>query len=238
MDVLKNYVDNIFSPYEENLKSLQLKENILSHMEDQYEDLKAQNISEEEIIGTIITKFGSFDDLLSELNLKSKEKINDLTKEDMEIINEYKPFSKKFPIYIAIGVVLCIFAAGLFPFLEEYIGDSIAIIVFFIFIAAGVSLFIISGIKKSYFTNYFKSRNLTQYYDTSEDNYINSENYKKYSSAESAVHGILWLVIVGIYLLLGFVGGYWHPGWIIFVIGGLLSAIISLIFELFLRGKK
>lgn len=240
MEVLTNYVENIFLAYEENGKTLQLKNDILSHMEDEYEDLKSKGISEEEIIGTIISKFGSFDDLLSDLQLKNSNpyKSIELSEEDKEIIEEYKAFSKKFPVYIAIGVILCIIAVGLFPAFKEIYSKTIAIIIFFTLIAIGVAIFIISGMKKDYYNNYFKSKGLTQYYDTSEEVYYENESYKRNNIIENAIHSILWMTIIIIYLFIGFVWGYWHPGWILFIIGGLTSGIISTVFALIINNKK
>lgn len=33
------------------------------------------------------------------------------------------------------------------------------------------------------------------------------------------------LIATGIFLLLGFVWDKWHPGWVVFLIGGILCAI-------------
>ena len=39
------------------------------------------------------------------------------------------------------------------------------------------------------------------------------------------VDGVIMLIATGIFLLLGFVWNKWHPGWVVFPIGGLLCAI-------------
>lgn len=45
------------------------------------------------------------------------------------------------------------------------------------------------------------------------------------------VNSILWTFIVAIFLVLGFVWNLWHPGWIVFVVGGLLSGVVSTIYS-------
>jgi len=39
---------------------------------------------------------------------------------------------------------------------------------------------------------------------------------------------ILWIVIVSVYLMLGFVFDAWHPGWVVFPIGGGITAFMAI----------
>ena len=32
-----------------------------------------------------------------------------------------------------------------------------------------------------------------------------------------------------LFLVLGFVGGWWHPGWVVFPVGGIICGIVSAI---------
>ena len=41
--------------------------------------------------------------------------------------------------------------------------------------------------------------------------------------------GIIMMSVAAIYLIIGFVWGFWHPGWIVFPVGGIICAIINLI---------
>lgn len=238
MESLKNYIDSIFYAYEENEESIRLKNDILSHMEEEYEDLLRSGKNRNEAIGIIVEKFGSFDDLQDSLTLKGSGEDTILTEEDRVTIEEYKSFSNKFPILIAIGVAFCLMAAATFSLFENLFSDSVAIIIFFSFITIGVTIFIIAGVKKSNYINYFKSRGLTQYYDVDEYGYYHKENIefkRKRQLLSSVLESVLWLSIVGIYLILGFVYGLWHPGWIIFIIGGIISGIIEVILEYIYR---
>ncbi|QQK08722.1 hypothetical protein [Miniphocaeibacter halophilus] len=54
MEVLKTYIENIFSSYKEDEKSIRIKNDILTHMEDEYEDLILNGKSSEEAVGIII----------------------------------------------------------------------------------------------------------------------------------------------------------------------------------------
>lgn len=57
--------------------------------------------------------------------------------------------------------------------------------------------------------------------------HILGENDEKKNSLSEALNAVLWMVTVIVYLLLGFLGNYWHPGWIVFVVAAFLSGIIE-----------
>ncbi|NLF46835.1 MAG: hypothetical protein GX578_00790, partial [Clostridiales bacterium] len=38
---------------------------------------------------------------------------------------------------------------------------------------------------------------------------------------------IIMLSATAIFLLLGFLGGYWHPAWVVFPLGGIMCGIVS-----------
>lgn len=46
-----------------------------------------------------------------------------------------------------------------------------------------------------------------------------------------AVCGAVMLTATAVFLLIGFIGGYWHPAWVAFPTGGIICGIINLIFN-------
>lgn len=46
-----------------------------------------------------------------------------------------------------------------------------------------------------------------------------------------AICGAVMLTATAVFMLLGFIGNYWHPAWIVFPIGGIICGIINLIFN-------
>ena len=54
---------------------------------------------------------------------------------------------------------------------------------------------------------------------------------KKIRSLGEMIRSIIMLSATAIYLLLGFVWELWHPGWVIFPVGGILCGIVSVIFN-------
>lgn len=58
-----------------------------------------------------------------------------------------------------------------------------------------------------------------------------SKNPTQIEKIAEAISGAIMLSATAIFLLLGFLGGYWHPGWVAFPIGGILCAIINTIIK-------
>ncbi|QQK08723.1 hypothetical protein [Miniphocaeibacter halophilus] len=173
-------------------------------------------------------------ELLSELELKNSDENITLSKEDLETVEEYKKFSTIFPIVIAAGIIFYILGVGVTGGLSFMLPKSFLPFIFFSFVAAGTGLLAFAGIKKNYFIDYFKSKGLTQYYDVEEYGPpVDSKNKKYYRRKKSLglFEDIMWIVIVIIYLYLGFFKGLWHPGWIVFLIGTIMSIIIKIAIE-------
>ena len=55
------------------------------------------------------------------------------------------------------------------------------------------------------------------------------EKEEKNQRLKTVLSTILWPVTVVVYLLMGFLGDLWHPGWLIFPVAAILQKLISLI---------
>lgn len=73
MKIIEEFIDSLFSGVVETSETKQLKADLLANAEDRYEDLLSQGKSENEAIGTIISEFGTIDELMEELNLENKQ---------------------------------------------------------------------------------------------------------------------------------------------------------------------
>ena len=63
---------------------------------------------------------------------------------------------------------------------------------------------------------------------------------KKKSKASIILDGVCGLIMVVctlVYLLIGFIANIWHPTWVVFVIGGVVCAIIGIIKDTILKVK-
>ncbi|MDQ0360746.1 permease prefix domain 1-containing protein [Breznakia pachnodae] len=127
-----------------------------------------------------------------------------------ELRRGYADYKARSGILIGVGVVLCIVAVGLFTLVEWILGDAFAILVFFAIVSAGVFMFIKTGTEAEGYELFVKGKTAS-----------------KKAQQDSPLYGIIMLSATGIFLLLGFLGHLWHPGWVVFPIGGILCGIVA-----------
>lgn len=161
MDTIVNYVENMFKtlPKTEELKKL--KSEILSNMEDKYQELKEDGKTENEAIGIVISEFGNIDEIIKEFgveinNSKSEESLPTIY---IDRVKEYLNVKKQTSFLVSIGVALCMLGAAILIMLQQMAEDRIIltgvaldtkdivpVIILLIFVGIAVGLFIYSGI--------------------------------------------------------------------------------------------
>lgn len=163
MDTIRNYLDNMFSAFPNTAEVNNIKENLLSSMEDKYIELKNCGKSENEAIGIVISEFGNIDELANELGFQK----TDIDVEPAlpvihkEVVDQFLSTQKSYGGLIAFGVFLCIMSPAtfiLFYSLSELRGlsprtSNLALFPLFILIAIAVSLFIFSGFQLDKYDN-------------------------------------------------------------------------------------
>ncbi len=148
METIKTYLDNMFFNLPVNDKTARIKEQMLSNMEEKYNELKAEGRSEHEAIGIVIGEFGSIDELTEEFGLAEKEQ----PEGDARIITqeeaiEYLSVRKRTSWLTGIGIAFCISAAGALiaitgiPIIHA---GTYGVGAMLVCVAIGVALFIIS----------------------------------------------------------------------------------------------
>ena len=75
MDTIREYIESMFRNLPQTGKVLKAKQELLSMMEDKYEELKNEGKSENEAVGTVIREFGNLEELATELGID--EEINE-----------------------------------------------------------------------------------------------------------------------------------------------------------------
>lgn len=123
---------------------------------------------------------------------------------------EKQAFSKRFTFGIVGGfgcILLGLIAALLLPL---YIRDSYAYAVMLFFVGCGAFLFVYYGcLHAKYKMNYCRSK--------PKDEFTNKAS------------AVIMISMTIIYFVLGFVFEKWHPGWVVFPIGGMICAIVEVI---------
>lgn len=166
MEAIREYLNNMFLNLPETPQVLRAKAELMEMMEDKYEELIAEGMSEKEAVGTVISEFGNLDELAEELGIGDFMKKEEEPQEKksrhadrrwgMEDAKKYVAFAKTHAMYIALGVMLCIWG----PFVESvadgaidqgYIGAVIGNLLgntgMFLMVGAAVVLFILASMK-------------------------------------------------------------------------------------------
>ncbi len=151
METIRTYLENMFAGLPRTAQVNEIKNNILTNMEEKYLELKSQGKSENEAIGIVISEFGNIDELTSELGLKSSSDENTRTVSRDEVM-EYKAVKKATGIQVALGVFLCILAPIVLILITALddneiirVPENTGVILLFILIAVAVGIFIKSG---------------------------------------------------------------------------------------------
>jgi len=225
METIKNYVEALFSSIPASEEANRLKEDMLLNLEEKYNALLSTGKSEAEAVGIVIMGIGTAEDLKAALNDeklgKSRVKVSfkGVNVEDGDdkvhvgwdgvhvesngdgtytvSENEDGTFS-----YHQENGSKFPFAAILWPlciiaFLIMGFAFHLWHYAWLVFAAAVIVTILYSSV---------------------------AEGYRK-KDLFGAVEGCVWTMVVAGYLYVGFKYSFWHPGWIIFPIVGLMDGI-------------
>ncbi len=134
---------------------------------------------------------------------------------------EIDGYDGKFSILmaVAIGIIM----AGLVVFLALTVThicpeeSPFATAVFMLFITIATPIFVYAGIQKSK-------------YDIAGYNKENSFQAQNQSSKVGKISGVIMLIATIVFMLWGFLGDGWSLSWLAFPVGGILCAIVSILF--------
>lgn len=173
METIRTYLESLFAalPQTEQVKGI--KYDMLQNMEEKYNALKAEGKSENEAIGTVIAEFGSIDEIVQELGIKSEpgaaaENDDNSLFLTQGQVKEFLAARKKAGINIAIGVMLVMIGVAsltlfgnseitlVLPGANIDILDAFSICALLVLIAVAMAIFIFSGISMSKYESYEK----------------------------------------------------------------------------------
>lgn len=137
-------------------------------------------------------------------------------------------FSKRFPVAMAclvsgilLGVVMLVVLSALIESKIISGGDDAYCYVtaaFLVILALSVSGLVYFGIQKTKFE--------VSEYNAATGRELNPSPREK---LKNAVCSAIMLTATAVFLVLGFVWGLWHPGWVVFPVGGIICGIIGAI---------
>lgn len=162
METIKSYLDAMFSNMPNTPEVKKAKAELFSMMEDKYNELIAEGVSENAAVGTVISEFGNLDDLAEDLGLaKEVEEVHERQQQPKRFVSideatEFLRAEKKKALLIATGVLLCI-TCVCWPIVTDSVWgfmniDMYGAAMMFVWIAIGVGLFVYSGFVGSDFS--------------------------------------------------------------------------------------
>lgn len=210
---LKLYIENAFKYAPKTRKAYELKEELLSNLNEKYNDLIESGYSEKDAYNNVIAGMGEVDELISELYLP--------TNDNYELVQNER---KKSALITSIAIMLYILSAVPLIFFGGVLDMQITgLLIMIAFVAIATGLLVYRGASAP---KYIKN----------DDTVV--EEFKEYQSKNSAdnkleksILSAFWSIVVAVYFIISFVFGIWGYSWIIFIIGGAIKQIIKAYFE-------
>lgn len=208
-------LNELFENAPETHRARELKEELLANLMDKYNDLISNGKTEEDAFNIAISGIGDVDELIKGL------KENDVFNHE-----EIEKRRKKSALILSISIGLYIMSAVVMILLTEVLGvdDNVGACIMLTICAIATCLIIYNGASRP---KYIKT-----------DSTI-VEEFKEWKSTNDterevlkSIKSIIWLVILALYFILGFVFNAWAFSWIIFIIGIAINKIVKLSFQL------
>ncbi len=208
---ISNYVNTLFYDIPKTKKALELKEEIISNMNDRYSDYIAEGLTKAEAYKLTVANFGDFDEMLSEVMP---------TEDFKEKVDSYR---KRNAINISIAIMMYIlspvalFAASGFNG-EVMPNPILGVVTLLVMVAIATGLLIYTDLSTPFeIKTYLKDSN--------------SDELKNISEVQKLVISLYWCIITCLYMYISFKTGAWHITWIIWVFASSINSIAIYIFR-------
>lgn len=212
------HMDELFESAPHTRKAMELKEEMTQNANEKYQDLLEEGYSEEDAYQNVISSIGDVSELFEELEERSHYTLTEEERRKKAVLTA-----------IAVGMYIL---AGVAFFFCAWLDDALFS---YDFATLGLVLAGIICIPPTCMLVY--AANMYPNYKKEEDTMV--EVYKEKSSSDkrekailSAVSTIIWTLTVALYFVVSFATCKWHISWVIFLMGGCVQAIASLIFNL------
>ncbi len=154
METIKNYLEAMFASMPNTPEVRKAKSELLTMMEDKYNEMIAEGINENTAVGTVISEFGNLDELAEDLGLsKEVEEVKERTQDNkrrfvsLDEVKGYLGSEVKSAWMVGIAVLLFI-TSVIYPILGDIVrvNEGLMVGLMFLSIAIGVGLCVYNGI--------------------------------------------------------------------------------------------
>ncbi len=213
-DRIQSYVNELFEDAPKKRRIMEIQEELLSNMNEKYEDLLRQGKNEDEAFSVVVSGIGDIDELIADVSEVDRHNF---------AVNAAK--GSRGALLVAIGVALYIIGVAVLIVMDEFtnLGDLGVIVMLCIDAAATALVIYGAGMKK-------------KKYQREDDSFV--EEYKekmsmsdKMSRLHGAISSSLWTLIVLTYFIVSFLTMRWDITWVIFLIGAVLQQAVESIIK-------
>ena len=209
---IKQHLDELFADAPKTRKAMELKEEMTRNTIDKYQDLISEGYQEDAAYQNVIGSIGDVTELFGDLEEKNLLTLSEVDR-------------RKKALLTAIAVGLYIFA-GVVLFLADYyaINNTLALVLAGLVCIPPTCMLVYASYMYPDYTK--REESLVEQYK--ESRY--SGNREK--AVMTSISSIIWLLTLALYFLISFTSGGWHVTWVIFLIGGCIQAIVTLVYSL------
>ncbi len=213
---LRVTVERLFADAPKTRRAMELKEELLGNLNEKYNDLIAQGISEEEALKNVVNGIGDVDELirgLKETDVMDHTEVQRQRKKTATIVTSALAL-------IMLGVLVLILGVA-----ALHLNPVVMTVIMIAMIVTASCMLVYHFLSRPKYVR--ADDTLVEEFKQWKSNNARSERLRK------SISSILWMVTVIIYFLIGFLlPGTWAFSWIIFLIAAAADRIIKLAFEL------
>lgn len=160
MEAIKNYLDNIFANLPKTNQLTKLKDELLSNMEEKFNELRKNGKNDYEALGIVISEFGNIEELISDLGINCERENKMLPVVSEEDVKEYMEAKELSGKLLGLGAFLCIMAPAILILITLLAADGIlgkgvsedtasifGVIGLFLMLAVSAGIFIYNGMR-------------------------------------------------------------------------------------------
>lgn len=219
-DKIVQYFNQLFEDAPKTRKALDLKQEMLQNALDKYEDLVQEGHSEEDAYQNVIQSIGDVTELFEEVEEKNLLSLPESDRRKKALLKAIAV-----GLYILAGVVFFGFAliCDQLDYYDVYTGIGL--------ILAGL-ICIPPTVMMIYAANMYPEYKKTEKQDMVEE--YKEEKYRnnKDKAVMGSVSTLIWTLVLVAYFIISFNTGAWYITWVIFLIGGSIQSIASLLYSL------
>lgn len=218
---IQNYVDVLFKGIPNTKKAQELKEEILSNLNEHFEAHIAEGKSENQAYTESLSDLGDVDELLKDLEPEQE------LKGKIDVYRQRRARNTSIAVMLYILSVVCVIIFGSISDVFN-VGNGegfevVGVVLMFVLIAAATGLLI--------YTHMSMPEDVSKYISRPSAGGEGFGPSNKKLKKLAAFMKMYWCIVLIVYLGVSFGTGAWHLTWIIWIIGACLKNAIFMFFD-------